>query len=121
MPDLQFTDAELDALADLLAERVQARLGAGSPWLRAPEAAAYLACPESRIRKLTMTGQLPSHRMGAGCCPARRARRLHPEWGRRIAVKGSAYHLPECAPHRCSGRGATPNRQERFDAREDYP
>ena len=64
MPDLQFTDAELDALADLLAERVQARLGAGSPWLRAPEAAAYLACPESRIRKLTMTGELPSHRDG---------------------------------------------------------
>ena len=64
MPDLQFTDAELDALADLLAERVQARLGAGSPWLRAPEAAAYLACPESRIRKLTMTGELPSHQDG---------------------------------------------------------
>ena len=29
MPDLQFTDAELDTLADLVADRVQARLGAG--------------------------------------------------------------------------------------------
>lgn len=64
MADLRLSDAELDALADVLAERVQTRVGAGSPWLRAPEAAAYLACPESRIRKLTMTGELPSHREG---------------------------------------------------------
>jgi excisionase family DNA binding protein len=62
--ELHFSEAELDALAELLAERVQARLGVGSPWLRAPEAAAYLACPESRIRKLTMTRELPAHRDG---------------------------------------------------------
>lgn len=64
MADLHLTDVELDALADVRAERVRARLGAGSPWLRASEAATYLACPESRIRKLTMTGELPSHRDG---------------------------------------------------------
>jgi excisionase family DNA binding protein len=64
VPDLRFSEAELDALADVLADRVRARLGATSPWLKAPEAAAYLACPESRIRKLTMTGELPAHRDG---------------------------------------------------------
>ena len=35
-----------------------------SPWLSAPEAAEYLGCPVSRIRKLTMTGELPCHRDG---------------------------------------------------------
>lgn len=35
-----------------------------SPWLSAAEAAAYLACPESRIRKLTMTGEIPCHHDG---------------------------------------------------------
>ena len=56
---------ELDQLAELLADRVAASNGtAGSPWLTAPDAARYLACPESRIRKLTMTGELPCHRDG---------------------------------------------------------
>jgi excisionase family DNA binding protein len=35
-----------------------------SPWLTAPEAADYMRCPVSRIRKLTMTGELPVHRDG---------------------------------------------------------
>lgn len=35
-----------------------------SPWLSAASAAAYLDCPVSRIRKLTMTGDLPVHREG---------------------------------------------------------
>jgi excisionase family DNA binding protein len=61
---LHLSEAELAALADLVAERLGSRLGAVTPWLRAPEAAAYLACPESRIRKLTMTGELPAHRDG---------------------------------------------------------
>jgi excisionase family DNA binding protein len=64
VPDLQFTEAELDALADLLAERVRARLGPANPWLGAPEAAAYLGCSLSRVRKLTMTGELPCHHDG---------------------------------------------------------
>jgi excisionase family DNA binding protein len=35
-----------------------------SPWLAAPEAALYLRCPVSRVRKLTMTGDLACHRDG---------------------------------------------------------
>lgn len=35
-----------------------------SPWLSAPEAAEYLRCPLSRIRKLTATGDLPHEREG---------------------------------------------------------
>ena len=34
------------------------------PWLTAPEAAAYLRCPLSRVRKLTMTGELPCEHDG---------------------------------------------------------
>jgi excisionase family DNA binding protein len=63
MPELRYSDAELDQLADLLAERVAARM-VGSPWLSAREAAKYLACPISRVRKLTMTRELPAHRDG---------------------------------------------------------
>lgn len=35
-----------------------------SPWMTALEAADYLRCPVSRIRKLTMTGELPCERDG---------------------------------------------------------
>ena len=35
-----------------------------SPWLTAQEAAEYLRCPVSRIRKLTMTRELPCERDG---------------------------------------------------------
>jgi hypothetical protein len=57
VPELHFTDAELDRFADLIADRVQAPLdGRSSSWLNAAEPAAYLACSVSRIRKLTMTG-----------------------------------------------------------------
>ena len=65
MPDLTFTDAELDRLADLVAGRVEARLVDDSPWLNAEGAARYLACKLSRIRKLTMTGDLPVFRDGS--------------------------------------------------------
>jgi excisionase family DNA binding protein len=63
VPELNFTEAELDRLADALAERVATRI-AGSPWLSAREAAKYLACPISRVRKLTMTRELPAHHDG---------------------------------------------------------
>lgn len=54
--------AELaERVADLLARRQQS---AASPWLNAPQAAEYLAAPVSRIRKLTMTGDLRAHREG---------------------------------------------------------
>jgi excisionase family DNA binding protein len=51
------------ALAELRA-LVAVEPGRDSPWLSAPEAAEYLGCPLSRIRKLTMTGELPCHRDG---------------------------------------------------------
>jgi len=35
-----------------------------SPWLSAEQAAAYLQCPLSRVRKLTMTGDLPHEHDG---------------------------------------------------------
>jgi excisionase family DNA binding protein len=63
VPELSFTEAELARLADLLAERVAARV-ARTPWLSAREAAQHLRCPVSRIRKLTMTGELPAHHDG---------------------------------------------------------
>lgn len=47
-----------DLEAIIRAVRVQ------SPWLSAEEAADYLRCPVSRIRKLTMTRELPCHRDG---------------------------------------------------------
>ena len=35
-----------------------------SPWLSATDAAEYLRCPLSRVRKLTMVGELPCERDG---------------------------------------------------------
>ena len=54
-------------LAALIAEHVRAHVAtalAPSPWLTAAEAARYLACPLSRVRKLTSLGSLPSYRDG---------------------------------------------------------
>ena len=67
--ELHLDDGDLDRLAELVAERIAARLNgatesSSSPWLSAEQAAAYLACPVSRVRKLTMTGDLPTHRDG---------------------------------------------------------
>jgi excisionase family DNA binding protein len=64
VPDLSFTDAGFARLVDEVAERVEARVGARSPWLDAPEAAEYLRCKLSRVRKLTATGELPAHHDG---------------------------------------------------------
>ena len=60
LAELRSDPTALDELRVLIGVEPEAR----SPWLTAPEAAAYLACPESRIRKLTMTGELPCHRDG---------------------------------------------------------
>lgn len=51
---------------EAIATRVAALLApdASSPWLNTEGAAAYMACPVSRIRKLTMTGALPSYKEG---------------------------------------------------------
>ena len=65
MADLRLTDAELERLADMIAARINtATNSAGSPWLTAGQAADYLGCSTSRIRMLTLTGDLPHHRDG---------------------------------------------------------
>src|SRR5690348_4322810 len=46
------------------AEHEPANRSATSPWLTASEAAEYLRCPLSRIRKLTMTRDLPCEHDG---------------------------------------------------------
>ncbi len=60
--------AALDALADLLAERVARRLAeqdtAPGPYLSVAEAAAYLRRPKSRIYELVSDGRLRAHRDG---------------------------------------------------------
>jgi excisionase family DNA binding protein len=48
--------------ADLAA--IVSAVRVASPWLTAEEAADYLRCPLSRIRKLTMTGDLACERDG---------------------------------------------------------
>ncbi|HEU4973586.1 MAG TPA: excisionase family DNA-binding protein [Baekduia sp.] len=54
----------LDAIAARVADLLGERAAAGSPWMSAEQAADYIAAPVSRIRKLTMTGELPHHRDG---------------------------------------------------------
>jgi excisionase family DNA binding protein len=55
-----------DSALDRLAGRIADRLGTTnlSPWLTAPEAAGYLRCSLSRLRKLSMLGDLPTQRDG---------------------------------------------------------
>lgn len=54
---------DVDRIAARVVAMMAVRTGA-SPWLSANEAAGYLRCPLSRVRKLTMTGGLPVHREG---------------------------------------------------------
>lgn len=56
-----FVGALADALAPLIAERLQPRQ---TEWLTARQAAEHLNAPLSRVRKLTSTGALPVHREG---------------------------------------------------------
>jgi len=57
-------------LEDVDVERIALRIAElmakqeGSPWLNTVGAAEYMACPRSRIAKLTMTGELPSYKEG---------------------------------------------------------
>lgn len=59
----QHREREASALAALIAARLD-HGRVSSPWLDAREAASYLRCPLSRVRKLTMQGALPVHRDG---------------------------------------------------------
>lgn len=63
--DLHFDDAALDQLAHAIADRINHHLNQDrSPWLDATEAAEHLRCSVSRVRKLTMLGDLPTHKDG---------------------------------------------------------
>jgi len=66
LPFATVDERALDALAQRVAALVieQLERPGRSPWLNADEAAEHLRCPVSRIRKLTMTGELPAHRDG---------------------------------------------------------
>jgi len=66
---LELNDSALDALAERLADKLAARLAppgvhAATPWMGAQAAADYIGCSLSRVRKLTMLGDLPTHRDG---------------------------------------------------------
>jgi excisionase family DNA binding protein len=65
--DLHLDDEGVERLAAAIARRLidaGSSNGSSSPWLNAQEAADYLGAPLSRVRKLTMTGELPCHRDG---------------------------------------------------------
>ena len=54
----------IETIAQRAAELLAERALASSPWLSAEEAAAYMAAPVSRVRKLTMTSELPHAKDG---------------------------------------------------------
>lgn len=63
----ELSDADLDALAELLAPRLAGRLGepaSVSPWLTTAGAAAYLAAKPGRIHDLVQLGHLMPCRDG---------------------------------------------------------
>ena len=64
--NIDLPDNLLDRVADLIAARINARTADpnGSPWLTGKQAAGYLGCSISRVRTLTLTGELPHHRDG---------------------------------------------------------
>jgi excisionase family DNA binding protein len=63
---LSVPDDFVEAIAAAVAAKLDGRMAgaAVSPWLNASGAADYLGCSVSRIRTLTMTGDLPHHRDG---------------------------------------------------------
>lgn len=64
--NIELPDGLLERLADLIAARVSVQTidRSGSPWLTARQVAGYLGCSLSRVRALTLTGELPHHRDG---------------------------------------------------------
>jgi excisionase family DNA binding protein len=62
---IEISDIFLERLANLIAARINAGdSSSASPWMTAAQAARYLGCSVSRVRTLTLTGELPSHRDG---------------------------------------------------------
>lgn len=64
-------DPALDALADLLAPKLEARLTAARPtedgWLDAKRAAAYIGLSVNALHKLTAERAIPFEQEGPGC------------------------------------------------------
>jgi excisionase family DNA binding protein len=63
MPTDAFADFDRLHPDDLAA--ITRALRVTSPWMSAAEAAEYLRCPVSRVRKLTMTRELPCEHDGS--------------------------------------------------------
>jgi excisionase family DNA binding protein len=63
---ISFPEEVVESIAERVAARVLATMASSSssPWMTADEAAKYLRCSESRVRKLTSLGDLPRHRDG---------------------------------------------------------
>jgi excisionase family DNA binding protein len=66
---LEVDDRVLSSLADRVADKLAVLLArpgapAATPWMSAQAAADYIGCSLSRVRKLTMLGDLPTHRDG---------------------------------------------------------
>jgi hypothetical protein len=69
---LTLTDEQLDALADLVAERLRPAPLEGSPWLDTKGAADYIAAKPGRIHDLVALGKLIPRRDGRRLLFARR-------------------------------------------------
>jgi excisionase family DNA binding protein len=55
---------DIASIATAVARVMMQATAPASPWMSASEAAAYLRCPLSRIRKLTMSGEIPHEHDG---------------------------------------------------------
>ncbi len=69
---LLLSDAQLDQLADLVAERLRAAPSDGPPWLDTKGAANYIASKPGRIHDLVALGKLTPRRDGRRLVFARR-------------------------------------------------
>lgn len=62
---LALPDDAVQRIAEVVERRIADRAAEPpGPWMTVPEAAAYLRCPEGRIRKLLMANAIPAHRDG---------------------------------------------------------
>jgi excisionase family DNA binding protein len=58
----ELVEAAAERAAELVAEGLEAKY---EPWLDVKDAAAYIACPVSRIYALVSAGRIPHHRDGS--------------------------------------------------------
>lgn len=112
---------EVEALANVLAEKVAARLGPQAMddgWMTSAKAADYLAVPISTVRKLTAAGSIPfAQDVPGGRCYFKRSeldRWRQDElpgttaWRPPDAKIGATKDRSKVAPRRCTVRGHRP-------------